>query len=370
VFCQGEHFNDECDQYKVLTERKQRLLSLGRCFLCFKIGHTFRDCPLIQKSSCYYCGKRGHHNRAICPKKFENKPEEKTENSGNLLDSNNVSADQVHNRSAESVNSTSASFEQTLLISGERVLLQTATVPIQAADGSKILAKVLLDSASHRTFMTDRLAKQLKLNPQRKEILSVSTFAARSPQDVSTYVVHFNLVNKDGSYLQLHANVINQITGPIQKGPLQSSDMDFLLSISADKMADTIPRNSELITVDLLIGSDYFWTIVGVEKLMLPSGLYLVSSKIGYILTGKYTDPIVEQGNSQQCISSCFVMTQINSTVPEMNLLSSSDASITKNLNIEDFWKLETIGIGDSLDVTDDDKALEQFNKSICYKDG
>jgi len=67
----------------------------------------------------------------------------------------------------------------------------------------------------------------------------------------------------------------------------------------------------------------------------------LVSSKIGYILTGKYTDPIVEQGNSQQCISSCFIMTQIDSTVPEMNLLSSSDASITKNLNIEDFWKLE-----------------------------
>jgi len=68
VFCQGEHFNDECDQYKVLTDHKQRLLSLGRCFLCFKIAHTFRDCPLIQKSSCYYCGKRGHHNQAICPK--------------------------------------------------------------------------------------------------------------------------------------------------------------------------------------------------------------------------------------------------------------------------------------------------------------
>jgi len=65
-------------------------------------------------------------------------------------------------------------------------------------------------------------------------------------------------------------NVINQITGPIQKGSLQSSDMDFLLSISADKMADKILRNSELITVDLFIGSDYFWTIVGVEKLMLP----------------------------------------------------------------------------------------------------
>lgn len=29
LFCQGQHFIDECEQYKLLAERKQRLLSLG-----------------------------------------------------------------------------------------------------------------------------------------------------------------------------------------------------------------------------------------------------------------------------------------------------------------------------------------------------
>ena len=254
---------------------------------------------------------------------------------------------------------------------GERVLLQIATVPIQTADGSAtILAKVLLDSASHRTFMTDQLAKRLCLNSQRKEVLSVSTFAARGPQKVSTYVVHFNLMTKDGSCLSLHANVINQINGPIKRGPLQSSDMEFLLSIAVDKLADTIPGDSETDSIDLLIRSDYFWTIVGLEKLTLPSGLHLVSSKIGYILTGKYMDADNDKSSSQQQVSSCFVMTQVNCTVPEMNLLSSSDTSVTRNPNIEDFWSLETIGITDSLDVTDDDKVLEQFNELICYRDG
>lgn len=179
-----------------------------------------------------------------------------------------------HVQLSQPVNSTSVSFEQALVTCGERVLLQTATVPIQTADGSKIIsAKVLLDSASHRTFMTDRLAKQLQLNSQRKETLSVSTFAARGPREVNTYVVHFNLVTKDGSCLPLHANVISQITGPIQRGPLQSSDMDFLLVISVDKLADSIPGDSKADSVDLLIGSDYFWTIVGLEKLTLPSNL-------------------------------------------------------------------------------------------------
>ena len=48
-----------------------------------------------------------------------------------------------------------------LLTSGERVLLQTAMVPICCANGSIISARILLDSASQRTFMTESLAKQL-----------------------------------------------------------------------------------------------------------------------------------------------------------------------------------------------------------------
>ena len=178
------------------------------------------------------------------------------------------------------------------------------------------------------------------------------------------------MLTNDGCCLPLHANVINQITEPIKRGPLQSSDMDFLLSIAVDKLADTIPGDSETDSIDLLFGLDYFRTIVGLEKLTLPSGLHLVSSKIGYILTGKYMDPGNNKSSNQQQVSTCFVMTQVNCTVPEMNLLSSAGVSVMRNPNIEDFWSLETIGITDSSDVTDDDKALEQFNELICYRDG
>ena len=79
-------------------------------------------------------------------------------------------------------------------------------------------------------------------------------------------------------------------------------------------MANTIPKNMEPSTVDLLIGSDYFWTIVGTDKMILPSGLLLVSSKIGYILTGSYLDPMNKQSN-QQLVTSCSIMTQIDQIV-------------------------------------------------------
>ena len=67
-------------------------------------------------------------------------------------------------------------------------------------------------------------------------------------------------------------------------------------------------------------------------------------------------------------VSLCLVMTQVNCAVPAMNLLSYADDLVTKNPNIEDLWNLETIGIVKPVDITDDDRALEQFNKSVCFE--
>ena len=53
-------------------------------------------------------------------------------------------------------------------------------------------------------------------------------------------------------------------------------------------LADNIPSaNDNASEVDLLIGSDFFWTIMESDRLTLPSGLPLISSKLGYILTGE-----------------------------------------------------------------------------------
>jgi len=112
------------------------------------------------------------------------------------------------------------------------VLLQTAVAPVCCGDGSVISARILLDSVSQRTFVTDRMAKLLKLPSQRKETLSVCTFGSQGPQNIETYVVHFNIITKNGTQLNLQANVLNQITSPIQRGPLQQLDLEFLQLIS------------------------------------------------------------------------------------------------------------------------------------------
>ena len=232
IFCKGTHFNDICNKYSTITNRRNQLTSQGRCFMCLKIDHLCKECPSAQMRSCYYCNRIGHHHCSICPKKFDQSSGssgDKSSNSNGDQTLVNLRADNGHSQlsltfseaSTESVN-----LFHSLLAGGEKVLLQTAKVTVLAEDGSGISANLLLDSDSQQTFMTDRLAKQLKLPSQQKESLLIYTFEDKRPQNLDTYVVKFTIVTQETPPIVLHANVFPQITGPIQHGPLPEKDLE------------------------------------------------------------------------------------------------------------------------------------------------
>ena len=110
---------------------------------------------------------------------------------------------------------------------------------------------------------------------------------------VTYYVVQSISLLKESLPIVLHGNVLPQITGPIQYGPLLQTDLESLSLLSLWKLADSIPARGNSTTVDILVGSDYFWTWLR-EKVILSSGLLLLAFKFGYILTGKYFDSTAE----------------------------------------------------------------------------
>ena len=63
-------------------------------------------------------------------------------------------------------------------------------------------------------------------------------------------------------------NVLKQITNPIQRGPLSQADIKFLQVISPERLADSIPSQSNLANVDSLLGSDYFWNVINCERIV------------------------------------------------------------------------------------------------------
>ena len=208
-----------------------------------------------------------------------------------------------------------------------------------------IKARVLLDSASQRTFMTNKLAQKLKLPSEHKEYLSVSTFGATKATNLETYVVNFKVKIKDGSYMSLSANVLKQITGCIQRSPLLQKDLEFLKFIPQNELADQIPNTLESLDVDILIGSDFFWNIVGGDKIVLPSGMFMLPSKFGYIVTGKSPNNQNVQGKHAHAL---FVTTEVNPVVSELCLqccVSSPTASVStgNKPQLENLWSLEMI---------------------------
>ncbi|VDN23599.1 unnamed protein product [Gongylonema pulchrum] len=63
VFCKGNRWDHQCQNYSTVAERITRLRKLKASFNCFKNGHFTQECR-AEKKQCFYC--RLSHNSAGC----------------------------------------------------------------------------------------------------------------------------------------------------------------------------------------------------------------------------------------------------------------------------------------------------------------
>ena len=68
-FCDGNHCCDQYVEYATAKDRKLRIKD--SCFLCLKRDHVAYRCLL--NKTCFYCVRKNHHNRSLCPQKFTKK---------------------------------------------------------------------------------------------------------------------------------------------------------------------------------------------------------------------------------------------------------------------------------------------------------
>ena len=95
----------------------------------------------------------------------------------------------------------------------------------------------------------------------------------------------------NGQYMDITAYIVPMISGIIQRNSMNlcsSKNIEHLVK-SLD-LADTISLETESSTVELLIGNDYYLDIILPQKITVQPGLYLLSSKLGWILTGRTTE--------------------------------------------------------------------------------
>ena len=151
VFCDKEdHIASQCKSITNVSSRKSIIIRKGRCFVCLGTDHYAKDCPT--KYSCHKC--QGRHNISICPSSLKKK--------------GRTDIEKTHNGHVSSCNG---------------ILLQTAKAKVSDTNNlSTINARVLFDSGSQRSYVSDSVCKALKLKFIRKERVLIKVFGQTKPR--------------------------------------------------------------------------------------------------------------------------------------------------------------------------------------------
>ena len=275
-FCKGEHRAVRC--HLSIEQRYEAANRDRRCHNCLAIGHRVQACH-PQHSNCRNCGAR--HNTALCRRRERDGPGGERAPAAQLKPNDQPPP---------------ATFKQNVIncvtysIPPENVLLQTATVKI--GEESDQIYMCLLDLGSQRTLVRQEVAERLNLPIMDKE-----------------YACFTGLGNQRGSYAWRNRREL-KIRGPYPNAEIiriEAVEKDVITRATSSR---PIPFSSYLQgqglhladhrfeapgkedeEVDILIGADLYWLIVGEGKVSGGNGLVAVASKLGWILSG----PVFQQ---------------------------------------------------------------------------
>lgn len=174
VYCTERHFSASCSKVTDNNARKDILRRNKRCFMCLK-GHLVDQCD----KSCRNC--KGRHHQSICQTKsageslnsYPPPPEEKSSQSKPKTQvPNNTTRVNTANTETPTTHLTTATLR-----SKGSVLLQTAKAVATNEDQSKSTpVRILFDSSSQRSYITNSVRRKLGLTSANIETLHLNTF--------------------------------------------------------------------------------------------------------------------------------------------------------------------------------------------------
>ena len=299
----------------VVTARKKIIWNRKLCYKCLKPNHMKQNCNY--RGKCYLC-KPTNHRTAICDK--NNKPRnETTDNKDSHL---------------YLVNMKTSVFLQT--VSGEICDQQ---------ERKKIKARIILDSGSQRSYISERIVDKLRLKPDSTQDMEIKTFGNLSNQSITTSEYVFCLKGVGGDKLYLKGFSVPTICSPLkgQRHEEVKKHFPFLNDLNLND-----PESDEVI--DVFDGADFYWTIVsGNITRCGANGFVAMNSKLGYVLS----DPL----NYNRAESSTVNLTYA------MKVEMGIKEDISLDQKVGKFWNLDSVGI-----VADEESVYDKFESTIKYE--
>ena len=222
------------------------------------------------------------------------------------------------------------------------VLLQTAKAKVFNPHTSQpvITVRVLFDSGSQRSYITNKLKDALRLQPEQKQGMSIKTFGTDTARVHICEIVEVGMKMDDDTVMTLTLLAVPLICDPLSAQPIELCQEKYS-HLAELQLADTSDGNDHM-EVDILLGSDYYWQFMSDNTLRAENGPTAIYTKLGWVLSGPV--PLL-------AVTTNFIETYT------LRVDTQLDDKLKK------FWDLETLGI------TDNDESLHN-ELDIHYKYG
>ena len=343
-YCQQSHSATRCELVKTEDERRRILREAGRCFNCLRRGHLARQCR--SKSRYNHCS--GQHHTSICQKSRSGPTAQKGQGSGEVLPAT---------QPPSVMNPTASAFQPTTPVlwttSNQGVLLQTAQVMVFNPDDPQCSkrVRVVFDSGSQRSYITERLQTELGLQPKGEQCMSIVTFGSRGEKSRICPVIEVRLGLRDGCMRDLTMFVVPIICEALTCQPVTLC-RDSYKHLAGLPLADS-SDGTDTLEVDLLIGCDHYWSFITGKTKRGDNGPVGVYTHLGWVLSGP-VGPILSAGAQTTIVTHTLHI----ECIPLQN-------EQTLDERLKSFWELESFGI-----TQPDHTVLDDFQEHIHFVDG
>ena len=333
VYCNDLHYSASCWRVTDPNHRRSILIESKRCFKCLFPGHQIKDCR--GSRNCRNCG--GRHHQSICLGGYRET---------RLADNN------TNNEEATSLGRTTTTATTSTKRAKGSILLQTATAIATNEDRSKsVPVRILFDNGSQRSYVIDHIKAKLGLTATATETLHLNTFGENAYRKQKCQVVTLPLRSSNDEYVEISALNFPVICSPLPK----RIDVTKYPHLADLDLADSSAIDQD--SIDILIGSDYYWDIVTGESIRGEFGPTAINSKFGWLLSGPTDEQHVHENSN-------VVSNLIISGEPLLNEANEVDG-ITNMLKL--FRETESIGITDDIESATPLPIEAKRNEEISF---
>ena len=216
-------------------------------------------------------------------------------------------------------------------------------------------ARVILDSGSQRSYITNRLTDELSFTVECQETMLIKTFGSQDEKLQTCNAVCFGVKLPDRKDMKMSAYSVPLICEPLT-GQTVTLARKMYKHLDGTHLAD-YSTGAEPAEVDILIGSDQYWQIVTGEVRRGESGPKALHTKLGWVLSG----PI----ESSMCV--CDPSVNLVSSTRVLRCAAGQSQPLNNDLTgeLKRFWDLESLGIS-----SPEQSVHSQFIDSISFKHG